>query len=172
MSTRTIIRANGSIPAAVIAAMVFGGLATFGLRIVTVAFSLGEGGLWVWGLLAITLLFLWAVVHTLWQAFGVALILSPRGIRKPGPFRGIALPAEGLRLGRYDTVRMGAIGTSGDKRSRKVSELWALSPTRGAVLLMETAREAPELTRVAQGAALHLGLEVEAMTRTGQGGFA
>ncbi|GAB5445839.1 hypothetical protein [Gymnodinialimonas sp.] len=172
MNSRTIIRANGSIAASVIVTMVFGGLAVFGLRIVFVALGLGETGLWVWALLGIALLLLWAVVHVLWSAFGVALIISRGGIRKPGPFRGITLPAQGLRLGRYDTLRMGAITTSGDKRARKVSELWALCPQRGAVLLMETARDAPVLARVAQGAGLHLGLEVEEMSRQGAAGFA
>lgn len=172
MASRTFIRANGSILGAVIAAAVFGGLATFGLRIVTVAVSLGEVGLWVWGILAVTVLLLWGMIHTLWAAFGVALVISPRRIRRPGPFRGISLRAEGLRVGFYDTTRMrGGPGGAGAARASRVTEIWALCPESGAVLLMEAARGAPEVARIAQAVRLHLGRTPETMRAQGKSGF-
>ncbi|MEJ6388412.1 hypothetical protein [Gymnodinialimonas ulvae] len=168
MATRTIIRANGSIPGAVIAAMVFGGIAVFGLRVFVIAAALGEVAPWVWGILGVSLLLLWGVVHVLWNAFGVALILSADGVRKPGPFRGLYLPADGLRLGLYDTVRS---GQSGGRRSQKVTEIWSWTRARGAVLLMEARRDAPEVARVVKGAELHLGRRPERMVARGEDGF-
>ena len=172
MSIRTIIRANGSILAAVIIAMVFGGLATFGLRIVAVAVSVGEMATWVWIVLAVTLGLLWGVIHALWHAFGVALVISAAGLWRPGPFRGWRVGAEpGLRVGRYDTVRSNFGGAS-QLRATKITEIWALSPTRGAFLMWDGPREAEEIARIEAGVGLHLGLDVEEMAGPGASGFA
>ncbi|MEX3015094.1 hypothetical protein [Gymnodinialimonas hymeniacidonis] len=173
MASRTIIRAHGSALAAVIAAMVFGGLAVFGLRIVAVAVSLGELALWVWVLLGVSLLLLWAVLHALWSAFGVAMVISPDGLRRPGPIRGWHVAAEdGLRVGRYDTVRSNfGSGPSTRLRATKTTEIWALSPTRGAFLMWDGPRGADEVARIEMAIGLHLGLEVEKMTGQGAPGF-
>ncbi|OAN84409.1 hypothetical protein A8B78_07085 [Jannaschia sp. EhC01] len=159
--------------ASVIAAMVFGGLATFGLRIVVVAFQVDAAGLWVWGLLCISLLLLWAVIHVLWNAFGISLIISAGGIRKPGPFRGLRLPAEDLQIGRYDTTRtnFGTSGASTALRSFKTTEFWALAPGKRATLIWDGPRDAPQIARIEMAIAQTLCIPVQSMSIGGTSGF-
>lgn len=171
MTGRVVIRAHGSRVASLLAAAVFGGLAIANLWIGSMAVALGDTGLWVWSLVGAGVLLLWGVIHALWAAFGVALILSEKGVRKVGPFGGTSLPREGLRIGRHDGTR-DASRPGGPLRAVPWTQFWALPPAGKAVLLWEGPRAVPQADEIAAAVPRVLGLPVEPMEQGGAAGFA
>jgi hypothetical protein len=174
MTARVVIRAHGSRVASLVAAAAFGGLAVAGLWIGSLAISLGEGGLWVWSLVSVGALLLWGVIHALWAAFGVVLILSERGVRKVGAFGGLSLSREDLRIGRYDTWRSNFRGggeAQGALRAVPWTQFWALPAGGKAVLLWEGPQRVPQADEIAEAVPRVLGLSVEIMAGERAAGF-
>lgn len=122
---------NGRTPlfVALLVTAVFGGIALFGLYVVTVAISVGEAGSWFFfGILAVVIVLFWAVLGVLWSALGVWMIVTPDGVRTYGAFGSRSYPSYGLRAGLFETLASRTGNRSRVHKRQKITQLWLQIP--------------------------------------------